>query len=385
MLNNDDHWCQGSWRDQDLGRAVSEDTGGLLGIAGYRTVPSSPRNSCQRAPRPRDGLDAATWFFAGAANTLTGGLYARAMKGMGFSGRDLGEGTDLFKWGGYAGQAINMAFSVINPQAVGGVFASGLKAINGASAIGGAISTAEAALHGDLWGAATQAAQSGLSWLRGSSACSWGSSLAGWGQRGMHMLSMGRSVAEAGSKLMEGNWVGAALHAVQAGLDARRIMQACFVAGTKLLTRQGWVRIEGIVAGDEVWSKPEEGRDHPGGWKAVEETFRREGWVSWLTVEGREIGTSAEHPFFAVGKGWVPAGELAEGDLLLNRDGRPLKVEEVRHTGVLSVLYNCRVADWHTYFVGEDGWGFSVWSHNICTFREIVRLEGCPDGARQGG
>src|SRR5262249_2275718 len=29
-----------------------------------------------------------------------------------------------------------------------------------------------------------------------------------------------------------------------------------------------------------------------------------------------------------------------------------------------SVLYNCRVAQWHTYFVGCDEWGFAVWAHN---------------------
>ena len=28
------------------------------------------------------------------------------------------------------------------------------------------------------------------------------------------------------------------------------------------------------------------------------------------------------------------------------------------------MVYNLRVADWHTYFVGCDEWGFSVWAHN---------------------
>jgi hypothetical protein len=27
-------------------------------------------------------------------------------------------------------------------------------------------------------------------------------------------------------------------------------------------------------------------------------------------------------------------------------------------------VYNCRVAEYHTYFVGDEGWGFSVWAHN---------------------
>ncbi len=29
-------------------------------------------------------------------------------------------------------------------------------------------------------------------------------------------------------------------------------------------------------------------------------------------------------------------------------------------------MYNVRVADHHTYFVGTDEWGFSVWAHNAC-------------------
>ncbi|MCZ2341084.1 MAG: HINT domain-containing protein, partial [Bacteroidales bacterium] len=28
------------------------------------------------------------------------------------------------------------------------------------------------------------------------------------------------------------------------------------------------------------------------------------------------------------------------------------------------VVYNLRVADWHTYFVGGEGWGWAAWVHN---------------------
>jgi hypothetical protein len=41
-------------------------------------------------------------------------------------------------------------------------------------------------------------------------------------------------------------------------------------------------------------------------------------------------------------------------------------VSEVVDTGALETVYNLRVADFHTYFVGCDEWGFSVWAHNIC-------------------
>jgi hypothetical protein len=35
-------------------------------------------------------------------------------------------------------------------------------------------------------------------------------------------------------------------------------------------------------------------------------------------------------------------------------------------------VYNVRVADFHTYFVGCDEWGFSVWAHNSCYVAEEV-------------
>ena len=39
-------------------------------------------------------------------------------------------------------------------------------------------------------------------------------------------------------------------------------------------------------------------------------------------------------------------------------------VEEVADTGELATVYHLRIADFHTYFVGEESWGFSVWAHN---------------------
>jgi hypothetical protein len=35
-------------------------------------------------------------------------------------------------------------------------------------------------------------------------------------------------------------------------------------------------------------------------------------------------------------------------------------VAEVYDTGQYETVYNCRVAEWHTYFVGGAEWGFAV-------------------------
>lgn len=60
------------------------------------------------------------------------------------------------------------------------------------------------------------------------------------------------------------------------------------------------------------------------------------------------------------------ARELQPGDPLRSNDGRWIAVEEVVDNGEESVVYNLRVSEYHTYFVGEQEWGFSVWAHNAC-------------------
>ena len=55
---------------------------------------------------------------------------------------------------------------------------------------------------------------------------------------------------------------------------------------------------------------------------------------------------------------------LEVGDLCVGHDGVGMAVEEVSDTRSVETVYNFRVADYHTYFVGCDEWGFSVWAHN---------------------
>ncbi len=53
-----------------------------------------------------------------------------------------------------------------------------------------------------------------------------------------------------------------------------------------------------------------------------------------------------------------------------------MKVEAVVATGEVKRLYNFRVADYHTYFVGGPEWGFSVWSHNQCKPKQVQNAAG---------
>ena len=67
-----------------------------------------------------------------------------------------------------------------------------------------------------------------------------------------------------------------------------------------------------------------------------------------------------------IGKSWLPARELISGDRLLGHDGQWVVVEKIVDADRWATVYNLRVADFHTYFIGAEGWGFSVWAHNTC-------------------
>jgi hypothetical protein len=80
------------------------------------------------------------------------------------------------------------------------------------------------------------------------------------------------------------------------------------------------------------------------------------------------IASTAEHPFYVYGKGWVRLDEIQAGDWLRTDDGW-VRVNKVEDTGKWEPVYNVRVAEHHTYFVGDADWGFAVCAHNAC---EIV-------------
>jgi RHS repeat-associated protein len=141
---------------------------------------------------------------------------------------------------------------------------------------------------------------------------------------------------------------------------------ACFAAGTPLLTPGGSKPIEQFREGDLVLSRDEDDPHGPVQAKPVQEVFVHEAEVLELCVAGRAIRTTAEHPFWVIGKGWLPANQVKPGDALLTPEGGTVAVERVAQTDERVPVYNLRIADFRTYFVGCDEWGFSVWAHNAC-------------------
>ena len=132
----------------------------------------------------------------------------------------------------------------------------------------------------------------------------------------------------------------------------------CFVAGTLVWTVNGLMAIEHIKAGDLVFAADEKNPTQVA-LKPVLETYVRESSkLVHLTINGEEIITTYEHPFYVAGQGFVHASALFIGAELLDRNGKSLFVEQIYREeldGETRTVYNFKVDEYHTYCVSEDG------------------------------
>ena len=101
-------------------------------------------------------------------------------------------------------------------------------------------------------------------------------------------------------------------------------------------------------------------------YQPVLDTFVRETDETYtITIDGLDIETTAEHPFYCVDdETFVPAKDLEAGDTVETADGDTATVEDVTQNNLDEpvLVYNFEVMDSHTYYVGEDG----ILVHNTC-------------------
>gem|GEM_PF-6368872 len=141
-----------------------------------------------------------------------------------------------------------------------------------------------------------------------------------------------------------------------------------FVAGTLVKSAHGLVAIETLREGDRVWAvDPETGAVgyYPITWTTnhATEAIVAVSVTLASSVDDRDSETSivevieatAAHPFWVEGRGWVDAGDLQEGDILLAADGRRLVVAGVQPAIRHVQVYNFTVDMLHTYTVGRLG------------------------------
>jgi RHS repeat-associated protein len=378
------------WYSQDMARFISERPGALDGTNAYRYPYNSPGNLVAVDANPPEtpwgfvvritGLKALlgekAWndagdFIAGAVDRLTAGLTARIRQWLDIDGVDYKSAA--YRDGGYVGQAVGIALNFVAPVGIAGL-------INTLGAVGGVINGVEALADGNVEGAVMAFGGAALAGLRGLKTCRWADGVLKSAEYGLRAFGVGMMLGTAWEKYQDGDTIGALLDVAEAGVQAYRYMQSCFAAGTPLLWEYGSKAIEKFAVGDRVWSRDENDTFGPLVLKVIEEVFVRTAKILHVQVRGQVIRTTAEHPFF-VKRAWkfIEASELRAGDEFLSHDGQWSRVEEVYDTGEYETVYNLRVADFHTYFVGSEEWRFSVWVHNAT----YVDVDYTPSGLRR--
>ncbi|NSX56968.1 PKD domain-containing protein [Parasulfitobacter algicola] len=159
-----------------------------------------------------------------------------------------------------------------------------------------------------------------------------------------------------------GALIGAALGAASEG--------SSFVRGTEVLTPSGLVAIETLREGDLVVARDEEtGQSLVSPVTAVMK--RQATDVLWLTLEDgsgqvSRLGVTAEHPLFAVGAGWLPAGDVTPGDQIRDKDLQVLTVLAAESDASPQIVHNLEIEGPHTYFSGElEAWGHNAGKSNL--------------------
>jgi len=103
-----------------------------------------------------------------------------------------------------------------------------------------------------------------------------------------------------------------------------------------------------------------------------------------VSVNGTTIVTTAEHPFWVSGEGWVEARDLKKGDMLVDLDENEVPIEEIKIKKERTTVYNFRVQSVHNYFVTD----LKIWTHNCGGSyggMSGARLSSSSSGARVGG
>ena len=158
----------------------------------------------------------------------------------------------------------------------------------------------------------------------------------------------------AGEAWQNEEYVAAIYYAVSGAVGlyyaGKTAMQTCFTGDTLVAAENGQKRIDEIEVGDKVWAFNVETE-----LKTVTKVYVHSvDEILHLYTDDGDIDTTANHPFYVIGKGWVAAGDLAVGDEVFNLDGTTSTIlgSEIEVLDEPILVYNLEVEDFHSYFVG---------------------------------
>lgn len=124
-----------------------------------------------------------------------------------------------------------------------------------------------------------------------------------------------------------------------------------FVAGTKILTEAGYVRIEDLVEGDLVLSFDID-RQQVVTARVRDVTSRVEQATYEMGVGGTTIRVTRDHPLLTT-QGWRRVIETVIGSTLIGHDGREYRISTCRVVRGQVTVYNFEVDQTGTFFVSD--------------------------------
>ena len=285
-------------------------------------------------------------------------------------------------WGAILGACIGGVSGGLDSMARGGSFLDGFEEGAFSGAITGAITGAAFAGLGQLGaalGKGIKCASTLGKFVKGTAAVTKVVSTAMGGFDTIALLDKAfgtGDIASLNAKLHESkayNYFQVGVSAVAVLTNGMTSTMSCFVAGTLIMTAVGLVAIENIKVGDVVVSADPETVEVQN--KPVVDVFTREvDRLVHLTINNEEIITTFDHPFYVKGKGFINATNLWIGAELVNKDGHTIVVENIfkEYLEDQTVkVYNFKVDDYHTYFVGRD----YIWVHNADCSQIIKQVE----------
>ncbi len=93
-----------------------------------------------------------------------------------------------------------------------------------------------------------------------------------------------------------------------------------------------------------------------------------------LYIDGQDepLGVTPNHPIYSVDRDdFIPAGELHEGERLLQLDGTTTRLVRTEHRHNPEIVYNLQVQGEHVYRVTSDG----LLVHNSCVIGKLADLQ----------
>ena len=136
----------------------------------------------------------------------------------------------------------------------------------------------------------------------------------------------------------------------------------CFVAGTKVKTKNGFKNIEDIKIGEKVYSFNLDNNEIE--LKEVLELIHSSAKDTYkLTIGGKTVEMTSKHQVYIVDKGWTRAYDVKSGDMMLSINGEKIEITNIEYIKYDKPIqtYNLTVEGNSNYFVTD----IQVLVHNM--------------------